>query len=103
MRVQTLPALLCILVPFAVSAGPMRCGKWVVNETASVAELLEKCGEPQKKEVQHEDVYSKNTQGDSHKIGVKVTELWRYQASNRVIPMLVTIVDGDVVSIERTQ
>ncbi len=37
------------------------------------------------------------------KIGVKVTERWRYQASNRVLPMLVTIVDGKVVSIERTE
>ena len=34
---------------------------------------------------------------------MKVTERWRYQASNRVLPMLVTIVDGKVVSIERTE
>ena len=34
---------------------------------------------------------------------VKVTERWRYQASNRVLPMLVTIVDGKIVSIERTE
>ena len=103
MRQLALVIASLLILPLTAWAGPMRCGKWVVNETASVAELLEKCGEPQKKEVQHEDVYAKNTLGDTHKIGVKVTELWRYQASNRVIPMLVTIVDGDVVSIERTQ
>jgi hypothetical protein len=80
----------------------MRCGKWVVNETSAAAEILEKCGEPQKKDTSHEDVYSRNTRGDTYKTGVKVTEHWRYQSSNRALPMLVTIVDGKVVSIERT-
>jgi hypothetical protein len=81
----------------------MRCGKWVVNETSSSAEILEKCGEPQQKDVTREDIYAKNTIGSTHKVGVKVTERWRYQASNRMLPMLVTIVDGKVVSIERAQ
>lgn len=87
----------------AASAESMRCGKWVVNETSSAAEILEKCGEPQKKDISHEDVYARNTLGDTYKTGVKVTERWRYQSSNRVLPMLVTIVDGKVVSIERTE
>ena len=91
------------MLPFAASAESMRCGKWVVNETSSAAEILEKCGEPQKKDVSHEDVYAQNALGNTNKIGVKVTERWRYQASNRVLPMLVTIVDGKVVSLERTE
>jgi Protein of unknown function (DUF2845) len=91
------------VLPFAASAESMRCGKWVVSETSSAAEILEKCGEPQKKDVSHEDVYARNALGNTNKIGVKVTERWRYQASNRVLPMLVTIVDGKVVSIERTE
>jgi hypothetical protein len=103
MRVHTFAALLCLALPLAASAESMRCGKWVVSETASTAEILEKCGEPQKKDVSHEDVYARNTLGNSNKVGVKVTERWRYQASNRQLPMLVTIVDGKVVSIERTQ
>ena len=91
------------ILPLAASAESMRCGKWVVSETSSVAEILEKCGEPQKKDISHEDVYARNALGNTNKIGVKVTERWRYQASNRVLPMLVTIVDGKVVSIERTE
>jgi hypothetical protein len=91
------------LSPLAASADSMRCGKWVVSETSSSAEILEKCGEPQQKDVTKEDVYSKNTIGGTNKIGVKVTERWRYQASKQVLPMLVTIVDGKVVSIERTE
>ena len=48
-------------------------------------------------------MYAHNTLGNTNKVGVKVTERWRYQASNRQLPMLVTIVDGKVVSIERTE
>jgi hypothetical protein len=90
------------MLPFATWAESMRCGKWVVNETSAVAEILEKCGEPQQKDVAREDVFGKNTLGNAIKLGVKVTERWRYQASNRMLPMLVTIVDGKVISIERT-
>ena len=32
---------------------------------------------------------------------MKVTERWCYQAATGALPMLVTIVDGKVVSIER--
>ena len=103
MRVLTFVALLCLTFPPAASAESMRCGKWVVSETASTAEILEKCGEPQKKDVSHEDIYARNTLGNTNKVGVKVTERWRYQASNRQLPMLVTIIDGKVVSIERTE
>lgn len=103
MRASAVLGLVFTILPLAASAESMRCGKWVVSETASTAEILEKCGEPQQKDVSHEDVYARNTLGNTNKVGVKVTERWRYQASNRQLPMLVTIVDGKVVSIERTQ
>jgi hypothetical protein len=103
MRILALAAFVCAVMPLAAAAESMRCGKWVVSETASTAEILEKCGEPQQKDVSKEDVYARNTLGNTNKVGVKVTERWRYQASNRVLPMLVTIVDGKVVSIERTE
>ena len=102
MRQLTVMLFVLSIVPFAASAESMRCGKWVVNETSAVAEILEKCGEPQQKDVAREDVLGKNTLGNPIRLGVKVTERWRYQASNRMLPMLVTIVDGKVVSIERT-
>lgn len=103
MRKATTAACILLNLPAATWAESMRCGKWVVNETSSTAEILEKCGEPQKKDISHEDVHARNALGNTNKIGVKVTERWRYQASNRVLPMLVTIVDGKVVSIERTE
>ena len=103
MRQLTAMLFALSILPFAASAESMRCGKWVVSETSSAAEILEKCGEPQKKDISHEDVYTRNALGNTNKIGVKVTERWRYQASNRVLPMLVTIVDGKIVGIERTE
>ena len=81
----------------------MRCGKWVVSEQSSPAEIHDKCGEPQQKDVSHEDVLGRNALGNPIKLGVKVTERWRYQRSTSALPMLVTVVDGKVVSIERTQ
>lgn len=68
-----------------------------------VSRESKKCGEPQKKDISHEDVYWRNTLADTYKTGVKVTERWCYQASDRVLPVLVTIIDGKVVSIERTE
>ena len=103
MRIHAAAALACLLLPLAAAAESMRCGKWVVSETSSTAEILEKCGEPQQKDVSKEDVVARNVSGYVTKVGVKVTERWRYQRSNNVLPMLVTIVDGKVVSIERTQ
>jgi hypothetical protein len=102
MRTIAASAWLFLGLTPAASAESMRCGKWVVNETSSAADILQKCGEPQQKDISREDVLGKNALGNPVKLGVKVTERWRYQASNRVLPMLVTIVDGKVVSIERT-
>ena len=82
MRQIALVTASLLILPLAASAESMRCGKWVVSETASTAEILEKCGEPQKKDVSHEDIYARNTLGNTNKVGVKVTERWRYQASN---------------------
>jgi len=93
--------LLCL--PGATWAEPMRCGKWVVSEQSSPAEILEKCGEPQQKDVSRDEVYGKNALGSSIKLGVKVTERWRYQRSSSSLPMLVTVIEGKVVSLERTE
>jgi hypothetical protein len=103
MRVTAVLLFALASVPLAGHAESMRCGKWVVGESTSPAEILEKCGEPQSKDVSHEDVYARNALGNTNKVGVKVTERWRYQQSSRQLPMLVTIVDGKVVSIERTE
>jgi hypothetical protein len=81
----------------------MRCGKWVVSEAVTVDELLSKCGQPKSREVTRDDVYMTNVNGRRVKTGdVTVTERWIYQASASALPMAVTIMDGKIVSLTRT-
>ena len=104
LRAMRLSALLiCVgsILPLAASAESMRCGKWIVNETMTTDEILQKCGEPQKKDVSKEDVYSRNQAGYSTKRGEQVTERWYYKPSSGSLTMMVMILDGNVVSIER--
>jgi hypothetical protein len=95
--------LICLSSPLASFADSMRCGQWVVNETVTRDELLKKCGEPQKKDVSTEDVIVRNPAGYTRKAGTQVTERWYYQRSSASLPMLVTIVDGKIKSIARTE
>jgi uncharacterized protein DUF2845 len=89
--------------PMIASADSMRCGQWVVNEETTPSELLQKCGEPQQKEVSTEDVMTRNPAGYTRKTGVQVIEKWHYQRSSAALPMLVVVVDGKIKSIERSE
>lgn len=94
--------LAALAVAEAASADSMRCGKWVVNESVSVDELVSKCGQPRSKEITRDDIYITNARGLRVKTGnVTVTERWIYQPSTRSLPMLVVIVDGRIVSLTR--
>lgn len=95
--------LTLLLAAWAVpaSAESMRCGKWVINEQSAPAEILQKCGEPQDKQITTEDVFGKNTLGNPIKLGVMTKEQWYYRPSTQSLPMRVTIVDGKVTAIER--
>ena len=89
------------ILPLAAAADSMRCGKWIVNETMTTNEILQKCGEPQKKDVSKEDVFARNPAGYTTKRGEQVTERWYYKPSSGSLTMLVKILDGKVISIER--
>ena len=104
LRRMPAPAVVLValsILPLAASAESMRCGKWIVNETMSTNEILQKCGEPQKKDVSKEDVFAKNPAGYTTKRGEQVTERWYYKPSTGSLTMMVKIIDGKVVSIER--
>jgi hypothetical protein len=102
MRVSAILVLALSMSPAAWSDS-MRCGQSIVNEENTPSEILNKCGDPQRKEVSTEDVIVRNPAGYTRKTGVQVTERWYYQRSSRALPMLVTVVDGKVKSIERTE
>jgi hypothetical protein len=104
LRAMRFPALvMCAasILPLTAAADSMRCGKWIVNETMTTNEILQKCGEPQKKDVSKEDVFARNPAGYTTKRGEQVTERWYYKPSSGSLTMLVKILDGKVISIER--
>src|SRR5687768_357486 len=85
-----------------VHAESLRCGKWVVNESATLDELTKKCGQPQDRNVQTEDNYAINPNGARVKTGAQtVKERWIYRPTPGALPMAVLIVDGKIVSISR--
>ena len=101
MRFHALVMCAASILPLAAAADSMRCGKWIVNETMTTNEILQKCGEPQKKDVSKEDVFARNPAGYTTKRGEQVTERWYYKPSSGSLTMLVKILDGKVISIER--
>ena len=76
MRVPAFVMCALSVLPLAASADSMRCGKWIVNETMTTDEILQKRGE-------------------------QVTERWYYKPSSGSLTMMIKILDGKVVSIER--
>ena len=101
MGVRSFIAVGIMLFAVTAAAESMRCGSSIVSETTSVADILAKCGEPLSKDVQSEDIYSRNADGFTRKIGTKITERWIYRRTTQSLPMAVTIVDGKVTRLER--
>jgi hypothetical protein len=98
-----LAAAICALVTMATpKSAPcdelFRCGSWLVSSQTSVAELLQKCGEPSSRQVSTEDARAHVVGGGTQKVGTTTTEIWRYDRGSK---MIVTIVDGTIQSIER--
>jgi hypothetical protein len=85
-----------------VHADSMRCGNKLVNESVTVAELVQKCGQPQDRSVETEEVYAINPNGARVKTGAQtVKERWIYRPTPGALPMAVEIVDGKILSITR--
>jgi hypothetical protein len=97
-----LAALVAALAAATVRAENFRCGKWIANEDLSVSELLTRCGEPVSRETRVEDVLSRNfNTGLMYKSGELTIETWTYLRGSGAAPMVVTIVNGKIKSIER--
>jgi|HigsolmetaAR202D_1030399.scaffolds.fasta_scaffold01955_7 uncharacterized lipoprotein NlpE involved in copper resistance len=91
------------LASSAALAESMRCDQWVVDETATLEELVDKCGPPTSKTLRTEDVTTHDeATGKDEKVGTKTVERWLYRRM-RSEPMVVHVVDGKIQSIERLQ
>ena len=83
-------------------AETFRCGSWIASPDMSVEELLEKCGEPTQKTMEIIDVYGTTVSGGGTvKRGTSTIEKWTYDRGSQAAPMVVTIVDGKIKSMER--
>jgi hypothetical protein len=86
----------------AAHADSLRCGNKIVSESATLDELVKKCGQPQDRNVEKEDVFAINPNGARVKTGAQtVKERWIYRPTPGALPMAVQIVDGKIVSIAR--
>lgn len=96
-----------ILILFAAlpaQAESFRCGARIVSEDSTVEELLALCGEPTSKTVETVDVYGPAASGSGRvKRGTVTIEKWTYDRGTQSFPMLVTIEDGRIKSMERGQ
>jgi len=81
-----------------------RCGKWVVNSAMSVQEFTTKCGQPTSRTSHAEDVKVRNRNtGLMEKVGETTLETWTYDRGPQAQPMVLTIVDGKIKSIDRSR
>lgn len=91
-----------LLSAVANASESFRCGQWIISDELSVAELKHRCGEPKSKDVQTVDVRGKSVTG-SVKRGTTTIERWTYDFGSRSARYVVTIVDGEIKSIERAE
>lgn len=103
MRISTaICALLAVVAPaISVSDEQFRCGRSIISVESSVAELLQKCGEPSSRQVSTEDVRTRVAKGGTEKLGTTTVEIWRYDRGTSAAAMIVTVADGKIQSIER--
>jgi hypothetical protein len=95
-------AAVLLMVPFAASAETFRCGNSIASSDMSVDDLVKKCGEPTTRATRSEDVLVRNrNNGLMVKTGETLIETWTYDRGSQASPMVVTIVDGRIKSIER--
>jgi uncharacterized protein DUF2845 len=96
--------LVCCLFSTAASAENFRCGQWIASKDMSVEELLEKCGAPTQKTAESIDVYGPAVSGGGRvKRGTSTIEKWTYDRGTQAAAMVVTIVDGEIKSMERAK
>jgi hypothetical protein len=95
-------AILLSLLLGTAHAETFRCGKWIVSEDLSLAELVARCGEPASRHSRVENVMVRNANtGLMRKAGETTIETWTYLRGSTAPDMLVTIVDGRIKTLER--
>ena len=98
----TLGAALLTLPLAAAADENFRCGNWIASSDMTVEELVRKCGEPTSRKTEIQDVTTRNRDnGLMVKVGETQIDTWTYDRGANAAPMVVTIVDGRIKSINR--
>lgn len=102
MLTKTMILVGLLLLGNAAIAETFRCGQWIASRDMAVDELLQKCGEPTQKTAETIDIYGPSVSGGGRvKRGTSTIEKWTYDRGSQAAPMVVTIVDGKIKSMER--
>jgi len=99
---KLLAAVALVAVQSAHAGESIRCGRWVVDSSVTVEELVKKCGEPASVRREESDVRVPGPQG-TYKIGTTITEYWTYDRGTQAAAVIVTIKEGKIRSIEREE
>lgn len=96
--------LAAFLLAAPARADSFRCGQRIATEDMTVEELLEACGEPTSRTVETVDIYGPNVHGAGNvKRGTSTVEKLTYDFGLQTFDMIVTIVDGKIEGIERSE
>ena len=87
----------------AYGSETIRCGRWLVDSSVTVDELLNKCGQPASVRSEESDTRAMGPNGGMIKIGTSITEYWTYDRGTQAKAVIVTIRDGKIRSIERNE
>jgi hypothetical protein len=92
-----------ILLAFAIPAAhadTLRCGSKLIQEGDPAGKVLERCGEPQNKQVITEPVRAATSLGGTQQVGTYTYEIWRFSRGAGKFPALLRIEGGVVKTIE---
>jgi len=79
-----------------------RCGPWIITSDMTLGELKSKCGPPISHTSRTEDVRVRNRNtGLMMTTGQTTIETFTWHRGSRAAPMVVTVVDGTIKSVER--
>jgi hypothetical protein len=102
MKWRLILAVATLLASPAALPESFRCGHGIVSGDSTVEEVLAKCGEPTTKTTETIDVYGHSDAGGGNiKRGTATIETWTYDRGSQSFPMVVTIENGKLKSVER--
>jgi hypothetical protein len=76
------------------------CGNRLIHAEMPVEELLEKCGEPDSREVVEEPIFAHWPDGGVYQVGTTQTEYWIYNRGTQRFPAYLTVKAGVVQEVE---